>query len=262
MSFKFHYRILLFLGISILTFTGCDRNLEEDLTKTGAKDIRAAKRPIGTSAREILSAAQFESMEVEIQYMVGYEPTPELVANIKEFLEELVNKPGGINIFQSAIAPLNKPTYSLQEIREIEDANRNAYNVGKKLGVYILFLDGYSSEDTNNSTTFALVHRNTSVTMFGKRIRERSDRLAHPSRILLENTVTRHELGHLMGLVNVGSAMQHHHEDPNNTGHCDNRSCLMFWAVEAGSISNLVQEGKVPPLDENCRKDLKANGGK
>jgi len=260
MSLKTRQHFVIYLMISILTFSGCDRNIDENLSNT--KDIRAAKRPIGTSAREILSDAQFESVEVEIQYMVGYEPNPELVTNITSFLGELINKPAGINVFLTAIAPLNKSTYSLQDIREIEDANRNAYNVGKKLGVYILFLDGYSSEDTNINTTFALVHRNTSVAMFGKRMRERSDIIGHPTRTLLENTVTRHELGHLMGLVNVGSEMQHNHEDPNQAGHCDNRDCLMFWAVESGSIFNLVQEGQVPILDENCRKDLKANGGK
>lgn len=258
MSYLSRYYVLIL--IFILAFSGCDRNIDENLSNT--KDIRAAKRPIGTSAREILSAAPFESMDVEIQYMVGYEPTQELVANITSFLEELVNKPAGINVFLTAIAPLNKGTYTLQDIREIEDANRNAYNVGRKLGMYILFLDGYSSEDTNNSTTFALVHRNTSVAMFAKRIRERSDRIGHPSRVLLENTVARHELGHLMGLVNIGSAMQHSHEDSNNANHCDDRSCLMYWAVESGSIANLFQEGSVPPLDDNCKKDLKANGGK
>jgi len=261
MSFKLHHKVVLYLLCCMLVLLGCDRN-DEDPNKTSAADIRNAKRSIGVSAREILSASQFESIEIEIQYMEGFEPTQELVGSITLFLEELINKPGGIEVFLSAIPAANKGTYTLQEIREIEDANRKAYNAGKKLGVYILFLDGYSSEDTNNSTTFALVHRNTSVAMFGKRIRERSDRVGHPTRSLLENTVTRHELGHLMGLVNVGSEMQHSHEDPNNAGHCDNRDCLMFWAVEAGSIFNLVQEGKIPPLDGHCRNDLKANGGR
>jgi len=255
-----HRYLLLFTLLLTLTLSSCDRNLSEERNRTN--NIQAAKRPIGTSAREILSSSQFESIEVEVQHMVGFEPTADLIASISTFLEELVNKPGGIRVYTTAIAPLNKATYNVQEIREIEDANRNAYNSGTKLGIYILFLDGYSSEDTNNNTTLALVHRNTSVAMFGKRIRERSDRIGMPSRSLLENTVTRHELGHLMGLVNVGSAMQHSHEDPNNAGHCDERNCLMYWAVESGSVFNLVQQGRVPLLDENCRKDLKANGGR
>ncbi|WP_164675105.1 hypothetical protein [Anditalea andensis] len=253
---------MLYLIISIATLlTGCNKIGDEDPKITSGKNIRDAKRPIGASAREILSSSLFESIEVELQYMKGFEPTPELVDNIKLFLEELINKPGGIKVFLSSIEPLKKATYTLQDIREIEDTHRNAYNAGKKLGVYILFLDGYSSEDNNNSTTFALVHRNSSVAMFAKRIRERSDRIGHPPRSLLENTVARHELGHLMGLVNVGSGMQHTHEDPNHAGHCDSRDCLMFWAVESGSIFNLVQEGRIPTLDVNCRKDLKANGG-
>lgn len=262
MNFRLSIKPIILLLIISIGFSACDRNLEEDLTKTSAKDIRAAKRAIGVSAREILSAGQFESMEVELQYMVGFEPNATLVESLRTFLQELVHKPGGIEIKLTAIAPLNKGTYTLQDIRAIEDANRNAYNVGKKLGLYFLFLDGYSSEDSNNNFTYALVHRNTSVAMFSKRIRERTDRIGQPSRTLVENTVSRHELGHLMGLVNVGSAMEHDHEDPNQPGHCDNRNCLMFWAVETGNIFNVLDEGTIPSLDQNCRRDLQANGGK
>ena len=252
---------VLLMAISI-TFYSCDRNLEEDLTKTSAKDVRAAKRPIGTSAREILTDTEFTSIELEIQYVVGFEPHGELINDIKLFLEELIHKPGGVEIYTSAIAPINQESYTLREIRDIEDANRNTYNVGKKLGMYILFLDGYSSDDTNANFTFALVHRNTSVAMFAKRMRERSGGLNEPSRALLEKTVTRHELGHLMGLVNVGSGMVHNHEDERNPGHCDNTECLMYWAVESRGVLNMLDGKKMPVLDENCRKDLKANGGK
>lgn len=250
------------LFILALFIYACDANLEEDINKSSAKDIRASKRSIGASSREILSASQFESVEIELQYMVGFEPNDAIKESIITYLQELVNKPGGIEIISTAIAPLNKGTYNIEDIRAIEDANRNAYNVGKKLGLYFLFLDGYSSEDTQNKFTYALVHRNTSVAVFSRRIKERTDRIGQPSRTLVENTVARHELGHLMGLVNVGSAMEHDHEDSNQPGHCDNRNCLMYWAVESGSVFHLVQEGRVPLLDENCRKDLKANGGR
>jgi predicted Zn-dependent protease len=250
---------IYFLILTFFSFTqfGCDTSRDET---NQVKDRVAARRPIGAAAREILSAQHFQTLEVEIQYMVGFEPTEELVGSIKTFLEEVTNKPGGVNIFLSAIAPLNQGSYTIQDIRKIEDENRNAYNAGRTFGLYILFLDGYSAEDRGTNFTFGLVHRSSSVAMFGRRVREQAAQ-SGVSRALLENTVTRHEIGHLMGLVNVGSEMQEHHEDPNHGGHCDNSGCLMYWAVETSNLLNVLG-GQVPPLDENCRNDLRANGGR
>ncbi|MBT0813000.1 hypothetical protein KIH41_17060 [Litoribacter ruber] len=255
--------IFIFFLLFVAFFqVGCENVSPEDLDDNAARDLRSARRPIGAAAREILSSQHFQSLQLEIQYMVGFEPTPGLVDNIREFLEELTNKPGGIDIYLTAIAPGRQESYSIADIRAIEDANRSSYNQGRKVGLYLLILDGYSAEDTGGSFTFGLVHRSNSIALFGRRMRENSDTVGRPSRSLLENTVTRHEIGHLMGLVNVGSDMVEPHEDPNHGGHCDNSSCLMYWAVETAGLLNVIDGGFIPPLDENCRNDIRANGGR
>lgn len=78
------------------------------------------------------------------------------------------------------------------------------------------------------------------------------------SRQQLFTTLLQHEFGHLLGLVDQGSPMQHSHRDTDNGAHCDNRSCLMYYAVETDAASAAI----TPLLDAACRADLKANGGK
>lgn len=59
--------------------------------------------------------------------------------------------------------------------------------------------------------------------------------------------------------------MQTDHKDEENGNHCDNESCLMYYAMERPDLISqfLDLDGEdVPGLDTNCIADLQANGGK
>jgi hypothetical protein len=86
--------------------------------------------------------------------------------------------------------------------------------------------------------------------------------LAQPSRFTLEATVTEHEFGHLLGLVDYGTPMAAAHEDSGHAHHCDNQACLMYYGAETIDIAGSLTGGEVPAPDEHCIADLKANGGK
>ncbi|UCS95698.1 hypothetical protein KZP23_04040 [Echinicola marina] len=225
------------------------------------ESIKAAKRGVGASSNEILSANKFSSIDLEIQYMEGFQPNQASIGTIVNWMEDLVNKPDGINVRMKSIPAVGQEDYSLDEIRAIEDNNRSSYNSGSELGLYILVLDGYFDEDTETEFSLGISHRNTSLTLMGQRILENSGRVGKPSKEKLESTVLEHELGHLMGLVNLGSNMLIEHEDEEHDHHCDNSHCLMYWAVETNVLYNAVNND-IPVLDQNCINDLKANGGK
>jgi predicted Zn-dependent protease len=103
------------------------------------------------------------------------------------------------------------------------------------------------------------------MVIFEKTIQDLSgNTLSQPSREKLETVVMNHELGHILGLVNIGTNMVTPHQDPDASHgrHCENTSCLMYWGVETGNVAqNLLGTG-MPQLDQNCLNDLKANGGK
>jgi hypothetical protein len=80
---------------------------------------------------------------------------------------------------------------------------------------------------------------------------------------LLETTVITHEFGHILGLTNLGTALQSKHEDAEHPKHCIEKTCLMYWSSEiGGGIGNMVSSGAAPQLDAQCIADLRANGGK
>jgi len=74
--------------------------------------------------------------------------------------------------------------------------------------------------------------------------------------------VATHELGHVLGLVDLGSAMQQTHKDAAHGNHCDVTSCLMFWSVNTSDFVANLLGGTIPTPDAKCAADLTANGGK
>lgn len=249
----------LFLFTAFFFTAGCSPE-EEDITL-------ANKRSLGTSARDLLSDEKFSSMEIEVAYMTGFEPTATALNNLNHFLQERVNKPGGIQIKKFEIEPSGKASYSIQEVREIEDKNRSAYNSGDEIAVFILFADGKSTSEEDNKMILGTAHRNTSMVIYGKTVRDFANKSSNIPRSEIESTTLKHEFGHLFGLVDNGSPAQSDHEDTEegNSAHCSTDGCLMMALVEfgGGTIELLKSHnsGEIN-LDAACIADLRANGGK
>lgn len=213
----------------------------------GDRDYRA----LGTSAHDLLSASSYRSLRVEISYMPGYEPDAASLASLAAFLEQYLNKPGGVQVTSHAVAASGKQVLSLSEVVGIEKKVRTAFTAGSTLAVHILIADA----DYSDPESLALSYWNTSFCLFGKTIYRSGS--TSQSRAALVSTLLQHEFGHLLGLVGQGSPEQTPHRDAANGAHCSNRACLMYYAVESHTGYTTV-----PKLDAPCAADLKANGGK
>ncbi|MGV8093688.1 MAG: hypothetical protein AB2L24_17655 [Mangrovibacterium sp.] len=63
--------------------------------------------------------------------------------------------------------------------------------------------------------------------------------------------------------MNNGTGMVGSHQDAAHGRHCNNESCLMYYAAETTrGIQDFLRGGSVPALDNQCLADLKNNGGK
>lgn len=190
--------------------------------------------------------------------MTGFAPDAGALSQLQAFLSARLNKPNSVSVVTKEIAASSNLTLSVSDIAGIENSNRSAFTTGDQLGVCILYTNG---QYTDNNV-LGVAYRNTAVAMFGKKIHDNSGGLGQASRTKLEATVLEHELGHLLGLVDIGSPMQTPHKDPNGTNHCNNQNCLMYYATETTDILGFLITGSVPPLDANCLADLHANGSK
>lgn len=215
-------------------------------------------KAVGFSANHLLSASTYKSLKIEIQYMTGFAPDAAALNHLQNVLSTYLNKPSGITIVTKEIAASSSATLSIDQIKTIEEQNRTVFTTGDQLGAYLLYTNG---QFTDNNVLGA-AYRNTSMVIFGKTIHDNSGALGQTSRTKLEATVSEHEFGHILGLVNIGSPMQTDHQDPAHGNHCSNTNCLMYYASETTDILGLLLTGNIPSFDTNCIADMKANGGK
>jgi len=215
-------------------------------------------KPVGASAHDLLASSSFGKLVVQIQYMPGMQLQSQSIANLTNFLSSYLNKPAGVEITQQPIASAGKATMGLSDIANFESQNRTGFNTAGQIVVYVLITDA-NYESVN---VLGIAYRNTSAALMGKTIQSNSGGLGQASRVKLETAVLEHEFGHLLGLVDNGSAMQSSHKDATNGAHCNNSSCLMYYQTESTDFLGFLITGSIPVLDANCVNDLKANGGK
>lgn len=215
-------------------------------------------RIVGASANEMLASTKYTSLKIEVQFMTGFPPDAAALNYLQSILAGLLNKPGGITIFTKEIPASSSGSLSVNDVINIEKNNRTAFTNGSELAVYILYTNG----NYTDQNVLGVVYKNTSAVLFGKKIQDNSGGIGQANRTKLVATVAAHEMGHLLGLVDLGSPMQTGHKDPANGSHCNNTGCLMYYASETSEILGFLVTGNIPALDVNCRNDLRANGGK
>lgn len=245
----------LAVALLALTLVRCDKDVS-------LPNHSANRKAVGASAWDLLASSTFASLVIEVQAMPGFELSGATMGHLENFLESRLNKPGGISIILTTVASSGGNTYDVDQIRQIEEANRTEYNTEGKIAVYCLVVDGEYEDNSGGTVTLGIAWRNTSVVLFGQSIHDLSDGLGEPDRAVLESTVLEHEFGHLLGLVDLGSDMQADHQDDPHGHHCDNTDCLMYYLAETGDVITTLLGGSIPALDGNCIADLQANGGK
>jgi hypothetical protein len=249
--------IRLILASILFISIGCSKQKIVFSNNPDAPDY-LHNRVVGASANEILSPTKYTSLLVEVQYMSGYAPDANAMTTIQNFLNNYINKPGGISIVTKQLNLSTSATFNLDQVKNIEETNRTGFTSGSQIAIYILYAGG----NYTDNNVIGLAYRNTSIVIFGKTVHDNSGGIGQVSRSKLEATVAEHELGHLLGLVNLGSPMQTNHQDGTHPNHCSNNNCLMYYASNTRDVLGFLQLGNIPSLDATCAADLRANGGK
>jgi predicted Zn-dependent protease len=254
--------LLLYLLLPATLLVSCskDKDDPENFNKNHSLNMQS----VGASAHDLLSADKYKKVVLEIQYVQGFEPQSATVNNLKSFMEQRLNKPEGITVKLTPLpaSDFGKASYSAEDIYAIEQKYRQEYTTTDAQAIYFFFADSRFSGDNGNSKVLGVAYQNTSMALFEKTIQDLSGGLTQPERSKLESVVMQHELGHILGLVNVGTDMITNHQDAPHDHHCTNTNCLMYWAVETSDVVANLLGGKTPVLDQNCINDLRGNGGK
>lgn len=250
--------ILLAMGILLVPPTAC----ESSIKGPGNGDQPYSHvRSVGASANDLLADDAFNSVVVEVDFMTGFEPDAGALDLLGDFLAARLNK-SSITIRTPTEIPAGaQQSYTLEEVRALEEQHRDEFTDGSTLVAYMLIVDG----EFEQANVLGVAHLNTSTTYFGAALDAVSGGLTQPTRRQAEATVFQHEFGHLLGLVALpgsGTDMQTDHQDEAHGHHCDNDRCLMYYAVESTDLFADIFGESIPELDANCLADLQANGGR
>lgn len=253
---------LLFLGLLLVSLlTACKSDDGGDPIPDPTANNKLA---LGDSAEDLLSDDVYDKLVVELVYTTSFRPEAQSVNAFRTFLNERINKPGGITFLEREIPDQSGAPFTLDEIKDIEESNRTQYTTGTTMAVYIFFSNGPSSNDTQTSVTLGTAYRNTSIVVYQRTLETITQ--SNPELLpILEQTTINHEFGHILGLVNIqGDDVHTVHEDPDSAKHCLVDNCLMYFDatnVGRGFLESLSTRGTVPQLDPLCIEDLQAKGG-
>lgn len=287
------FKILLALGI-ILIVCGCSKNGNDDTTVV--IDKAANLLATGASANDILSNDNYDNLLIEIGYVAGFRPAEESITEFTNFLRQHSFKQN-IEIIYTELDSPDEDSLTLEEIADLEEDNRTAYNSGTTLAIYIYFADspGDGDEEEEDLVTLGAVYRNTSMVIHEVTIRKLAAQSAFISNADIEIATLNHEFGHLFGLVDLGTPQVNEHEDTEAENHCNVQGCLMRAelqfgrttgksdvstakiAYESGMESGCVLTGNTvlsmlqsttaksvaaPGLDAECILDIQGNGAR
>ena len=246
--FKNKFLLLVILSLAFLTYTCSDSSTGPDTEPDPTIEFDSKAAP-GDSAKSYLEGDQYTSLQIEIDYMEDYEPTQEGLNSLETFLETRLNK-SNIVLTTTQITARGEGPYTTEDITTIEEEERDNYTEAgsNTLHAYFLIVDGEFEE----SNVLGVAYWNTSMAFFGQTINDISgDPPIEPSKGQVEGTVFRHEIGHNLGLVGIGSPHPEGQESHETQGsaHCTTDGCLMAPSVRTGDIFQNFS-GEVPNLDQ------------
>lgn len=266
MQYRFLYGFLFLLIISL---SGCFQDVTEVDDENGDPNGNGATPPAefshtgepGESNEAFVTGSEFDELIIEIQYMEGMEPAAATLEHLEDFLGEHLEKSEITILEPKQISPSNQTSYSVDDLREIEQEYRTEYSVETTLAAYLLFVDGdFLDEDGfRNITTLGTSLYNTSAAFFGEIIQQTSGPLNFdPDQWFVESLTISHQFGHLMGLVNNQTEMVDNHHDGQNEFHCANELCLMHFSTNSSQIFDRQPPQELPQFDDFCLNDLNA----
>lgn len=219
---------------------------------SGDKGIAgAATGPVGAFAGVLLAPGQASNIVLDVLVQPGVSADADVINTLRQILAASSAKP----VTVSGPRPLNSSTttYDSDAVRRLADAQGKAQGAATAV-VHLLYLKGAYSDDSVLGVTV----RADTTAVFPDQITGATSPLV--SRRRLEQAVDTHELGHVLGLVDL--YLNDGRDDPDHPGHSTNPRSVMYWAVESDLVSQAL--GGPPPVDFDAadQSDLrKIHGG-
>ena len=202
---------------------------------------------VGAFAPFYLRPAGSARIVLEVRSQRGAEPRDGSVSHLRRVLA--ANSGKDVSVAGGSVDG-GARAWTADQIRA--EADRSGVGQSRGAAVMrILYLRGSFAE---SDTVLGLAVRSDVAAIFSDKVDEAAGLVGDPARI--EDAVTVHEAGHLLGLVDLFLATGR--ADPDHPGHSPNRGSVMYYAVESTLVGSILDGGPPPEVDAADRADLAA----
>lgn len=216
-------------------------------TRPTAQADSGARGVPGAYARTLLQPQRSERIVVELLVQQGAGPTQRTLDHMTSVLRNVSGKP--VSLAGPVPLPAGDGTTTDADIRELADRHGRAAQTNEQAVIRLLFLNGrYGPEDS----VLGVAVRGDTAAVYTQQVRDASTPLVTTN--ALETSVTTHEVGHLLGLVDL--VLHTGREDPERRGHSPNRGSVMYWAIESSLVGQVLNGPPPRDFDADDRADL------
>ena len=202
---------------------------------------------VGSWAPVYLRPAESARLVLEVRSQAGAEPREGSIAHLRRVLSDNAGKVVGTS--GGAIAG-GARQWTADQIREVADSSPLAQSRDAAVMRILVLRGGYAESDT----VLGIAVRADVAAVFSDRVDEAGGLFGNPA--VIEDAVTLHEAGHLLGLVDL--VLPTGRQDPEHPGHSPNRGSVMYYAVESTLVGSILGGGPPTELDDADRADLAA----
>ncbi|MFL6205590.1 MAG: hypothetical protein ACJ739_09580 [Acidimicrobiales bacterium] len=216
-------------------------------TTTAPRSSSLSPGGVGDLAGALLRPGNGDRIVVEVRAQAGAAPRAATLQHLVGVLHQVSGKAVAVD----GVDPLagGARDWTSASIAAAADHTGAHGQGGTQVVVRLLFVHGTFEGD---ESVLGVSVRGDVAAIFTDQVDAASGLLSDPA--VVEDAVTMHESGHLLGLVDL--AIDTGRDDPQHPGHSTDERSVMYWAVESDLIGEVLGGGIPTDFDARDRADL------
>jgi hypothetical protein len=199
----------------------------------------------GSFAGVLLAPGPATNIVIDLLVQSGTSADPDVISTLRDVLAASSGKP--VTVRGPTTLNTSSNAYDADAIRHLADTQGKPQGENTAV-IHLLYLKGSFSDDSVLGVTV----RADTTAIFPDQIDSASSPFASTRRI--EQAVDTHELGHVLGLVDL--YLNDNRDDPQHPGHSTNPHSVMYWAVESDLVGQVLDGPPPVAFDGADQSDL------
>jgi len=187
----------------------------------------------------------FRALVIELDVGGGLAPSAGVSDTVIGAMGPLLDKPDGIRVETDTEIPTERlqDEWTFADLQALAAETFDSRGSSDEAVLHTMWLPGrYVAE--GGGTILGVAWSNRHIAMFPETIEASCSGLLPTVRERVcteaQAAVWTHEIGHVIGLVNLGIPMVEDHEDPDHPGHTNDEEGVMYWAYERPAAADLL----------------------